>query len=500
LISDILDLSKIEAGRLEPVYAVIPIKAIIEETVEHIRPLCVGKGLSLEFEYSEDVPEFMYSDQDKVTKALTNILSNAVKFTQKGGIQVSVSVNSDTTTLVIQITDTGVGIPPDRLEEIFLEFRQVDSSASRTFGGTGLGLAITRNVLTLIGGSVEVTSQPGQGSTFSLYVPLKLKPDKKGEGVALDPRFFEEPEHRVAIESTDDRDNLDRSKKIILVVDDEQEAVYMIRQYLSRSRYQLIFPQNGEDVLELAKKYNPYAITLDLVMPKKSGWQILKSLKQDAQTRSIPVIIISVIIEKERAFEMGAAEYMVKPFEPEKLMAFLEGLDTSAEMKKIVSDFPRFLGLKRRLQSTMQSLWGRTDSPQITNSTVLLVDDDSDTQYAVRYILEEVGYTVFVANDGNEALQQAESIMPSVVLMDMMMPGMDGYQATERMKKNGKLKNIPIVAMTAKAMKGDRQKIIFAGCDDYIAKPFMSKDILKMVEKWTARLTSTPNGESKEPA
>ncbi|MCG8605393.1 PAS domain S-box protein, partial [bacterium] len=441
LISDILDLSKIEAGRLEPVYAVIPIKAIIEETVEHIRPLCVGKGLSLELEYTDDVPEFIYSDQDKVIKALTNILSNAVKFTQKGGIQVGVSVNSDASKLVIQITDTGVGIPKDRIEEIFQEFHQVDSSASRTFGGTGLGLAITRNVLTLIDGSVEVKSRRGQGSTFSVYVPLKVKPDRPQEGTtAIEPRFYQEPEHRVALESTDDRHNLDRRKRVILVVDDEQEAVYMIRQYLSRSRYQLIFPQNGEDVLELAKKYKPYAITLDLVMPKKSGWQVLKSLKQDAQTRNIPVIIISVIIEKERAFEMGAAEYMVKPFEPEKLIAFLEGLDSSAEMKQIVADFPRFLSLKRRLQSKMQSLWGRADSPPMGSSTVLLVDDDSDTQYAVRYILEEVGYTVFVANDGNEALQQAESIMPSMVLMDMMMPGMDGYQATEKMKKNNKLK------------------------------------------------------------
>ena len=382
------------------------------------------------------------------------------------------------------------------MEEIFKEFHQIDSSASRTFGGTGLGLAITRNVLNLIGGSVTVKSQLGKGSTFTLYLPLKLKPEvKEDEPPRLAITLADEPDTNVELDLTDDRNRLDQKKRSILVVDDEDEAIYMMRQYLSKSRYQLIFPRNGEDAVELARKYNPYAITLDLIMPRRSGWQVLKSLKQDAQTRDIPVIITSILSEKERAFEMGAAEYMVKPFEPEKLLLFLEGLDTNTEIKKIILDFPKFMNLKKIIRSKMQAFRAKSESPSVANSTVLLVDDDADTQYAVRYILEEVGYTVFISNDGNEAVQQAESIVPSLILMDMMMPGMDGYEATARLKQMTKLKDIPIVAMTAKAMKGDRQKVIEAGCDDYLAKPFLSKDILNIVETWIVKRNAASNHE-----
>ncbi|MFQ5770987.1 MAG: response regulator, partial [bacterium] len=486
LINDILDLSKIESGRVEPIYSMIPIRAVVEETVEHIRPLCRGKGLSLEYEYTNEVPEFIYSDQDKLTKALMNILSNAVKFTPKGKINVLMSL-ADKSNLKIEVSDTGIGIPQDRFEEIFKEFRQIDSSDSRAYGGTGLGLAITRNVLEIIGGTVSVESQLGKGSTFTIVVPFQLKEELTHKKIVdFEQRVPKKVADEFEIELTDDRDRLDKHKKSVLVIDDEKEAIYVMRQYLHEHGYQIICPRPGEDILELTKRFNPCAIALDILMPEQNGWEFLDVFKQDLTTRKIPIIITSILSEKERAFEMGASEYLVKPFNPKKLIAFLNNLEPerAIKKKKVILDLPKFLNFKKLTPKRLFTLPGRRGNGADAKSKILLVDDDKDTQYAMQYLLEEVGYKVYFASEGREALKQAEAIRPNLILMDIMMPKMDGYEATRRLKSNVKFKNIPIIAMTAKAMKGDREQAFVAGCDDYIAKPFMSKEILQMVEKW----------------
>jgi signal transduction histidine kinase/DNA-binding response OmpR family regulator len=481
LINDILDLSKIEVGRIEPIYSDIPIRAVVEEAIEHIRPLCVEKGLSLEHEFSSEVPELIYSDQDKINKALMNLLSNAVKFTRRGKITVKLRLENKSK-LRIDVTDSGIGIPEDRINDIFKEFQQIDSSDSRSYGGTGLGLAITNKVMDIIGGSVLVKSQLGKGSTFSLLIPIpkKTEMDKK-EIIDWDDKVAGSLKEKIEIDITDDRAHLDARKKSVLVIDDEEEVFYIMRQYLHDQNYQILFPQNGEDVLALARRYKPYAITLDILMPKMNGWEILDSLKKDPDTKNIPVIIASILSEKERAFEKGAAEYLVKPFEPERLLNSLANLESPPKKKKVVLDLPKIFNFKQHLSRKL----AREDrKAKDSNFRILLVDDDEDTQYAMQYILEEAGYKVFFANEGREAIKQAEIVKPNLILMDIMMPGMDGYEATRILKGKEHFKNIPIVAMTAKAMKGDREKTFLAGCDDYIAKPFMTDEILKLVEKW----------------
>ncbi len=480
LINDILDLSKIESGGVQPVYAEIPLRAVIEETIEHIRPLCVKKGLTLEYEVTRNVPNTAYTDQDKVSKALTNVLSNAVKFTRSGGISVHMSMLSKKE-VRIDVSDTGIGIPSDRLDEIFKEFHQVDSTDSRVYGGTGLGLAITKKVLDIIGGSVAVTSQLGKGSTFTIVFPLKSKRDAAR---------VELPEPEVAhsdtaastysLDLSDDRSNLSTEKKTILIVDDEPDSLYIMAHYLREHDYQVIFSRNGEDVMHLTRRYQPFAIALDIIMPKRSGWDILQELKTDEQTRHIPVIVTTILKEKERARELGADYYLTKPFEAEQLIDFLNDF-MRKKKKKGLFDWAPLLKLVKRKRNG-----GRDDNGARQSSKILLVDDDKDTQYSVRIILESAGYQVFFANEGREALEKVEVIQPNLILMDMMMPGMNGYETTRALREKEQFRNTPIVAVTAKAMKGDREKTIRAGCDDYVAKPFATDEILSVVERWLA--------------
>jgi PAS domain S-box-containing protein len=479
LINDILDLSKIEAGKIEPIYSPIPIRAVVEETIEHIRPLCIRKRLELEYLPAADVPEIIFSDQDKLTKALTNVIANAVKFTDHGKISVLLNLQEDK--LRIDVSDTGVGIPENRLEDIFKEFQQVDSSDSRKYGGTGLGLTIARKMLTILGGSISVVSQVGKGSTFTILLPLKTE-SEIAEAKRFDSRRAP-PIGEFELEVSDDRDRLDARKKVVLIIDDEKEAIYIMQQYLHEHDYQIIFPQNGENVLELAELYSPFVITLDILMPAQSGWEVLDLLKSDERTKEIPVVVTSILQERERALAMGAAEYLVKPFEPQKLLAVLAALDSRALKPRIFPELPDFSKIKKALRAKLFFPFSQRKLPEL-RSRILLVDDDKDTQYAMKYILEQAGYQVYFANEGGEALQQAQLIKPNLILMDIMMPEMDGYEATRQLKAHHDFKNIPIIAMTAKAMKGDREKILLAGCDDYIAKPFMTKEILQLVEKW----------------
>ncbi|MCZ6819417.1 MAG: PAS domain S-box protein [Calditrichaeota bacterium] len=483
LINDILDLSKIESGRIDPVYSEIPIRAVVEETVEEIRPLCIKKGLALEYGCARNVPKMFFSDQDKLTKALTNILSNAVKFTRSGGITVGMSMKSKAE-LQIRVVDTGIGIPSDRVQEVFKEFHQIDSTDTRQYGGTGLGLAITKKVMDIIGGQVLVESRLGKGSTFTMVVPVKSKKDLRGQNSVTEivGKVTRPPEEGISLDIQDDRHHLVRDKKRILIIDDEKESLYIMSHYLRENHYQVVFPANGEPPLALARQYHPFAITLDIIMPGKSGWEILDDLKTDSETKDIPVIITSILSERERALQLGADEYLVKPIQPKKLLAHLASFEKRRKKKSNLLDFPRFFNLRRtRPQKPLPEPNGDEGGAP---STILLVDDDKDTQYALQLILEGAGYQVHFANEGREALRLAESVQPNLILMDIMMPGMDGYETTRNLKSQTMFKNTPVVAMTAKAMKGDREKTLMAGCDDYIAKPFVTADLLRLVEKW----------------
>ncbi len=480
LINDILDLSKIESGGVKPVYSEIPVRAVIEETIEHIRPLCVKKGLTLEHEFNKGVPEIFLTDQDKLTKALINLLGNAVKFTPTGGITVEVSPRSKKA-LEIRVADTGVGIPADCYEDIFKEFHQLDSTDSRAFGGTGLGLAITRRIIEMMDGQVLVDSKPGKGSIFTILLPVKSQADVDVAQASEPPRI---PEPRrlpeFSMELQDDRDHLVPEKKTILVVDDEPDSLYIMSHYLREGEYQIVFPQNGEDPVELAKRFMPATIMLDIIMPGRTGWDILRTLKSDSATKSIPVVMTSILSEQARAVDMGAAAYLSKPLEPENLHATLTEIEERSRKRRTFFEWAGLfnLGRRHRLQRQVESA-GAAQA-----SRILLVDDDKDTQYSLRLLLENAGYEVHFASSGPEALHKVGLVKPDLILMDIMMPGMNGYETTRALREKGDFKTVPIVAVTAKAMKGDRDQAILSGCNDYLAKPIMSAELLTMIERW----------------
>jgi len=481
LINDILDLSKIEAGKIVPYYTTIPLGPIVEEMLEHIRPLCTKKNLSLEHDFDKNLPNEIYTDQDKLTKAITNVLSNAVKFTESGGI--TVKMYAENKAIIIKITDTGIGIPEDRLHEIFHEFHQIDSTDSRSYGGTGLGLAITKRVLEILGGAVAVESEQGKGSTFTIAFPLK----NKQEGFAKRPGSSKIKNGKVKpaqLDMSDDRKKLTSDNLTLLVIDDEPEIRHLVKQYVDLHDYQLVIAENNEDALQLAKQYTPAAILLDIVMPGKSGWEILKNLQQDMTTRTIPVVMTSVLREETRAMELGASYYLKKPFTREELLDILRKIKVDRKSRQTRFEIPRLLSNLRK--SRKENVNNRLSALGKNDQKILLVDDDKDTQYAMKLILEGAGYHVDSAKEGFEALQKAGETKPNLILMDIMMPGMDGYEATRRLRLDENFRKVPIVAMTAKAMKGDREKTIEAGCDDYIAKPFVIEDVLKLISKWLA--------------
>ncbi len=483
LINDILDLSKIEAGKVDPVYSVIPIQALVAESIEHVRPLCNDKGLTLEYEFAKNVPNTIYCDQNLLSKALNNILSNAIKFTRAGKVTVDMRIE-DKKKIRIDVCDTGIGIPADRLEEIFREFQQVDNTDARAYSGTGLGLAITKRVLGIIEGEVLVKSQLGKGSTFSIIIPIKSKNDfKEAEKNGKETQLTSVQTFKHNFELEDDREKLQENKKTILIIDDENDSLYIMSHYLRENNYQIIFPQEAESILDLIEEYKPFAVTLDIIMPNQSGWEILQGIKNTPEIRETPVIMTSILSERGRALEMGAAEYFVKPFDPQGLLDFLAKLAEKDNKKSGLLDLSRFLNLRKKTSrldafKAMENMNG--------GASILVVDDDDDSRYALGLMLQDSGYKLHFARDGREGLRLAETVGPELILMDMMMPGMDGYEATRTLKAQDKFKDIPVIAVTAKAMKGDREKTIESGCDDYVAKPFDGEEIQRVIIKWLA--------------
>jgi CheY-like chemotaxis protein len=370
------------------------------------------------------------------------------------------------------------------LDEIFREFQQVDNTDARAYGGTGLGLAITKRVLEIIGGEVLVESQLGKGSTFSIIIPIKSENDlKEAEKNGYEAQLTSAQTFKHNFELEDDRDKLQEDRQTILIIDDENDSLYIMSHYLRENKYQVIFPQDGESPVELIKKYKPFAVTLDIIMPSQSGWEILQEIKSNPETKNTPVIMTSILSERGRALEMGAAEYFVKPFDPQGLLDFLNKLYEKSNRRSKLLEFPRLLSLRKKT-SRLDALKAMENIN--SGASILVVDDDDDSRYALGLMLQNSGYKLHFARDGREGIRLAESIEPDLILMDIMMPGMDGYEATRTLKAQDKFREIPIIAVTAKAMKGDREKTIESGCDDYIAKPFDSEEIQRVIIKWLA--------------
>jgi signal transduction histidine kinase/CheY-like chemotaxis protein len=308
LINDVLDLSKVEAGKMEVRPVTFALEPLIDTCCRTVEPMIRSEQTRLARNIEGDLPR-LFTDQDKLKQILTNLLSNAIKFTEAGTITVSARRQGDQ--VAIAVSDPGIGIPEEALELIFEQFRQVDSSSTRKHGGTGLGLSISRHFARLLGGDIAVRSALGRGSTFTVTIPMRYQ----SVGPAL-----QAPGTPANLEPSEPT----RNGKLMLAIDDDPDTIYLLRENLTEAGYRVVGALSGDEGLEKARMLRPFAITLDIMMPDRDGWDVLRDLKADPATTDIPVIVVSVVDSKEQASRLGAFDYLVKPFEREAILAAIE--------------------------------------------------------------------------------------------------------------------------------------------------------------------------------
>jgi PAS domain S-box-containing protein len=396
LINDLLDISKIEAGKMEIFAETFLLQQLIDEARE-LAPALIGeKDLRLVVEVGQPGAE-LFTDHTKLKQVLINLISNAVKFTEAGTVTLSAHCLSSEAgdSLVLSVSDTGMGISQEALGQIFESFKRVETGIARDAGGTGLGLAITKNITTLLGGDLEVESEPGKGSTFTVTIPARL------------------PETVLAAVPNSEN-GLSAEAPTVLCIDDEPEALDLLSQSLGDAGFNVITAQSGLEGIAKARAEKPLAITLDIDMPKVDGWAVLRRLKRDELTREIPVVMVTVLNNRKRAYKMGALEHLQKPVDPEQLVSVL--------------------------------LRGRADRPQ----SVLLVDDDAEVRELVRETLQDLDIQVIEAENGVEALQAVERAIPDLIILDLMMPEMGGLETLRWLHQNENWAKIPVCVVTAK--------------------------------------------------
>jgi len=404
LINDILDLSKIEAGRMEVHLADMQVEELVDTCLRTVEPTIKSERLRLAKEIEADLPP-LFTDQDKLRQILVNLLSNAVKFTAEGSV--TVSARRQDGTLALAVTDTGIGIPADKIELIFEEFRQVESSAVRTYGGTGLGLTISRRLARLLGGDLIVQSTVGVGSTFTVTIPLGSSPAQLTMRGTRSP-YQEQPADQPEVD------------KVVLAIDDDPDVIYLLHENLAEAGYRVVGALNGREGLEKARELRPLAITLDILMPQPDGWQVLHELKADTATRAIPVIVLSIVDNKTLGYRLGACDYLIKPFDRDAILATLAHVP------------PR-------------------------QGRLLVVDDDPQVMDLVCQLLEGEPYEIMSAADGQEALEAIDHRRPDVILLDLLMPRMDGFMLIEQIQQTSQLRQIPIIVLTAKTVTAAEQ-------------------------------------------
>ena len=406
LINAVLDLSKIEAGRMEVKPAEFLPEPLLDLCLKTVEPLVNADRVRLVKDVQGPLPT-LFTDQEKLKQILINLLSNAAKFTEMGSITLRGHHLGER--VEFAVADTGIGIPKAALGLIFEEFRQVDSGATRAHGGTGLGLSISSRLARMLGGEIIVESEEGKGSTFAFSIPLRL---------ASSPERAPKPQAPTPAE-TQPRPG----EKLVLAIDDDPNVVYLLKENLADAGYRVIGAGSGEEGLEKARRLRPRAITLDIVMPGTDGWQVLHALKTDPLIRDIPVILISVVDQKELGFRLGAADYVVKPFDREALIA---------TVARVVPDGRR----------------------------ILVVDDDPNVAELVRQLLEGEGYTIDCASDGTAGLERIAQARPSVILLDLLMPRMDGLTFLDALQGDKALKTIPVIVLTAKSLSAADRGIL----------------------------------------
>ncbi|MDE2603920.1 MAG: response regulator, partial [Bradyrhizobium sp.] len=619
LISDILDLSKIESGTVTVDAEEILTSSLLETVGRPFRHEAENRQLSFEIDVDGNLARSMVTDSKRLQQVLKNLLSNAFKFTAEGGVRMKVSaalggwstehpiLNHAAAVVAFEVADTGIGIPQEKQKLIFEAFQQADAGTSRKYGGTGLGLAISRELASLLGGEIHLRSTPGKGSTFTLYLPLKYSGPTVAPRIhpsapyAATPALQVATQERIVEQLSDDRLNLDPGDNTLLVVEDDLHYARVLVDLARDKGFKVLVAGRGAEALDLAKQFQPTAISLDVFLPDMLGWTVLSQLKHNPLTRHIPVQIVTLDEDRQHALARGAFSFVNKPTTTEGVSAALAQIkeyakprrkrlliveddaaeqisiralldhkdieivttDTGAEALSMMRNSPcdcvvldlrlpdmsgfevldrirddiqlsrvpvvvftgRELSAEEdaELHTIARSIVVKgVESPErlldetslflhrvitelpiekqrmleklnssdedLIGKTALLVDDDARNIFALSSVLERRGMKVLTATTGSEAVALAESSPEiAIVLMDIMMPQMDGYQTIGVIRQNPSFGRLPIIALTAKAMKGDREKCLEAGASDYLAKPVNTEQLLLAIRMWLHR-------------
>jgi signal transduction histidine kinase/DNA-binding response OmpR family regulator len=402
LINEVLDLSKIEAGKMEVHLEAFDPRDMLNSVVATVVPLIDKKGNLLALEI-EDLPGEMISDLTKVRQMLLNLLSNAAKFTEGGTITVRARCVGEAT--AFSVTDTGIGMTPEQVEKLFQPFVQADTSTTRKYGGTGLGLTITRRFARLLGGDVEVESDFGRGTTFTLRLPVEGCPKRRAAAAGARAERAPRPKQSAG-----------PSAPAILVIDDDPTARDLLSRMLSAEGYEVFTAPSGEAGIDAARQLQPDLITLDLLMPDMDGWAVLEALKSQAATADIPVVIATISDEQRLGFTLGAADYLSKPL----------------DRQRVVSTVARHLPEKSG------------------GSVVMVVEDDPAARDLLARALVRENIRVVEAPDGEAALALLDEVRPDLILLDLMMPRLDGFEFSERLRARKLIPPIPVIVVTAR--------------------------------------------------
>jgi signal transduction histidine kinase/DNA-binding response OmpR family regulator len=409
LINDILDLSKIEAGRMDMHVETFAIAPLVEEVMATISSAAAKNGNEIIVRCPQDIGE-MHADQTRIRQALLNLVSNANKFTEHGSVTVDVArvTSKGIEEITMAVRDTGIGMSAEQLSRLFQEFVQADPSTTRKYGGTGLGLAISRRFCQMMGGEISVESQLGKGSTFTIRLPAHI------EAVQPAPLLRRVRPERRTMQPV--------KGSLILVIDDDQTVCEVMARYLEREGFVVRTATGGRQGLQLARELHPAAITLDINMPDLDGWTVLAALKGDPQLADIPVVLVTIEDNRSRGYSLGATEYMTKPIDRERLVSLLQDISSPIARK------------------------------------VLLVDDDEIMRESVRRVLEQEKWQVEGASNGRFALQNLAESCPDVIVLDLLMPEMDGFEFLVEMRQRPEWRDIPVLVLTAKDLSVEDQK------------------------------------------
>jgi signal transduction histidine kinase/CheY-like chemotaxis protein len=608
LINDILDLAKIEAGGIQTEIQAVPPERLANELRPVFEPIARDKGLAFRIEVAAGVPASLTTDPHRVRQILTNLLSNACKFTERG--EVVLAVTRAGAHVRFAVRDTGIGVPTGQHETIFEPFRQADGTTSRKFGGTGLGLSIARELARLLGGDVEVTSAPGRGATFTLVLPVSA-PEQGGRALPAPPPPTPSPPPALAPRDAPRRDAGDGDSRtspsrrhpgrLVLAIEDDPAFARILVDLVQELDFDCVHAATAREGMTLARDLSPQGILLDVGLPDGSGLSVLERLKRDPATRHIPVHMISVNDLRQTAMELGAVGYALKPVKHEDLVAAIRRLEAKLAQRVrrvlVVEDdvrqrestcallaaddveivgvggmqealgelarrsfdcmvldlalpdgsgydllatmaegeqyaFPpvivytgRDLGPdeEQRLRRYSKSIIikgarsperlldevslflhqmeatlpperqrmlraARERESAFENRTILVVEDDVRNVFALTGLLEPRGAKVEIARNGREALERLDrGPRPHLVLMDIMMPEMDGFAAMREIRKRRELDDLPIIALTAKAMRDDHERCLAAGANDYVAKPIDVDKLLSLCRVWLPR-------------